>query len=74
MPFLRIVPTNGVDASNVAAWLEAGSFAAGFVSALFDQADLDTGRFERVEERGRAILAAAGAPARRSGPAAVPAR
>ncbi|HWM87850.1 MAG TPA: keto-deoxy-phosphogluconate aldolase [Kofleriaceae bacterium] len=55
LPFLRIVPTNGVDAGNAAAYLEAGSFAIGMVKSLFDPADMKEGRFERVEERARAI-------------------
>ena len=35
MPFLRIVPTAGVDQSNAAAYLAAGAFAVGFVAAFF---------------------------------------
>ena len=58
LPFLKIVPTNGVDAANARAWLDAGAFAVGFTHALFDAADLAAGRFERIEERARALLAA----------------
>ena len=58
MPFLRIVPTNGIDATNARAWLEAGAFAVGFTQALFDPAELAAGRFDRIEERARALLAA----------------
>lgn len=58
MPFLRIVPTHGVDAGNAAAHLAAGAFALGFVAPLFDATELAEGRFDRVEERGREILAA----------------
>jgi len=58
MPFLRLVPTNSVDAGNVRAWLDAGAFAVGFTQALFDPAELAGGRYERVEERARALLAA----------------
>ncbi|MHC4218444.1 MAG: bifunctional 4-hydroxy-2-oxoglutarate aldolase/2-dehydro-3-deoxy-phosphogluconate aldolase [Planctomycetota bacterium] len=58
MPFLRIVPTSGVDESNAAAYLEAGSFAVGFVAPLFDPEDMAAGRFDRIEQRGRALLAA----------------
>lgn len=58
MPFLRIVPTSGVDESNAAAYLEAGSFAVGFVASLFDPGDLAAGRYDRVEERARGLLAA----------------
>lgn len=60
MPFLRIVPTSGVDASNAAAWFAAGAFAVGFVAPLFDAADLAAGRFDAIERRGRDLLAACG--------------
>ena len=58
MPFLRIVPTSGVDESNAAAYLQAGAFAVGFVTSLFDPEDLAAGRFDRVEQRARSLLAA----------------
>ena len=60
LPFLRIVPTNGVDANNAAACLEAGAFAVGFTTALFDADDIAQHRFERIEERARGLLAALG--------------
>jgi 2-dehydro-3-deoxyphosphogluconate aldolase / (4S)-4-hydroxy-2-oxoglutarate aldolase len=56
MPFLKIVPTHGVDASNAAAYLKAGSFAVGFVNTLFDPADMAAGRFDRIEQRARTLL------------------
>ena len=59
LPFLKVVPTNGVDADNVAAWLEAGAWAAGFTKPLFDPDDLAAGRYDRIEERARTILARA---------------
>ncbi|MHC4991652.1 MAG: bifunctional 4-hydroxy-2-oxoglutarate aldolase/2-dehydro-3-deoxy-phosphogluconate aldolase, partial [Planctomycetota bacterium] len=46
MPFLRIVPTNGVDAANVGRFFEAGAFAVGFVAPLFDPEDMAEHRFE----------------------------
>lgn len=58
LPFLRIVPTNGVDAGNAAAYLEAGCFAVGMVASVFDPADMAAGRFDRIEERAREILRA----------------
>ena len=57
MPFLRVVPTNGVDAGNAQAWLDAGAFALGFTHALFVADELAAGAFDRVEERARALLA-----------------
>jgi len=62
MPFLRILPTNGVDATNAAAYLAAGAVAVGFVAALFQAEDLASGRFDRIEERAKALLAAVRAP------------
>jgi Entner-Doudoroff aldolase len=58
LPFLRLVPTHGIDAANAREWLAAGSFALGFTHALFDAADLAAGRFDRIEERARGLLAA----------------
>jgi 2-dehydro-3-deoxyphosphogluconate aldolase/(4S)-4-hydroxy-2-oxoglutarate aldolase len=58
LPFLRVVPTNGVDRANVSEWLAAGAVAVGFTNALFDSGELNAGRFDRVEERGRALRAA----------------
>ncbi len=58
MPFLRIVPTSGVDASNAAAYLAAGAFAVGFVAPLFDADEIESGRFDLVEQRARTLLEA----------------
>jgi len=58
LPFLKIVPTHAIDASNARAWLDAGSHAVGFTQSLFDAGEIMAGRFDRVEERARALLAA----------------
>ncbi len=58
LPFLKIVPTHGVDATNARAWLDAGCHAVGFTHALFEADDLRVGRFDRIEERARTLLAA----------------
>lgn len=58
MPFLKIVPTNGVTAENAPAYLRAGSFAVGFVAAVFDAEDVNAGRWERIEQKSREALAA----------------
>jgi len=58
LPFLKIVPTQGVDATNARAWLDAGAFAVGFTHALFEADDLKAGRFDRIEERARIFVAA----------------
>lgn len=56
MPFLRLVPTNGVDAGNVGAFLEAGAWAVGFVAALFDPEDMRAGAYDRIRDRARQLL------------------
>jgi len=61
LPFLRIVPTNGVDAANLAAWLDAGAWAAGVLRAIFDPDDLAQERYDRIEARARTMRAAAAA-------------
>ena len=58
MPFLRIVPTNGVDAANLADWLDAGAYGAGFVTALFDPVAMRAGDLSVIDRNARAILAA----------------
>jgi Entner-Doudoroff aldolase len=58
MPFLRIVPTSGVDETNAAAYLEAGAFAVGFVAPIFNPDDMAAGDFDRIEGRARLMLAA----------------
>jgi Entner-Doudoroff aldolase len=58
LPFLRIVPTNDVDASNAAAYLRAGAFAVGLGNKLFLTDELREGRFDQVEQRARQVLAA----------------
>jgi len=58
LPFLKIVPTNGVNRENVSAWLSAGAYALGFVAPLFDAAEVLAGDVGRIEARGRALLEA----------------
>jgi 2-dehydro-3-deoxyphosphogluconate aldolase/(4S)-4-hydroxy-2-oxoglutarate aldolase len=58
MPFLKIVPTNGVDQHNAGEWIAAGAFAAGFVAPLFAPADIAAGHWDAIEERARLCLAA----------------
>ena len=58
LPFLRIVPTHGVDADNAGAWLRAGAHALGFVAPLFDAQEVLSGQAERIEARARTLLAA----------------
>jgi len=58
MPFLKIVPTNGVDEHNAGEWIAAGAFAAGFVAPLFQAGDISAGLWDAIEERARRCLAA----------------
>ena len=61
LPFLNIVPTNGCDADNARAWLDAGAHALGFVAPLFDAAEVLAGETDKVEARARALLEAVSA-------------
>jgi len=58
MPYLNIVPTNGVDQHNAGEWIAAGVFAVGFVAPLFVPEDIAAGRWDAIEERSRQCLAA----------------
>jgi Entner-Doudoroff aldolase len=58
LPFLKIVPTAGVDESNAKAQLSAGAFAVGFVSSLFPAELLAKGDWTGIEERARRLRAA----------------
>ena len=56
LPFLKVVPTNGVDLDNADDWLASGAWALGFVASLFQADDMRLGRFDRIEARAREIL------------------
>ena len=58
LPFLNIVPTSGVDENNVADYLNAGAFAAGFVAPLFIPEALARGDFEAIRKRAELLLQA----------------
>ena len=58
LPFLRLVPTNGVDETNVAEVLAAGAYAVGFVAPLFNAAELESRNWELVRRRAQRLLAA----------------
>ena len=51
MPYLKIVPTNGVDEHNAADWLRAGCFGVGFVAPLFVAEDIAESRWDEIEAR-----------------------
>jgi len=58
MPFLRVIPTNGVEVENAADWLAAGAFAVGCVRALFPPEELAARAWDSIERRARSLLAA----------------
>lgn len=58
LPFLRVVPTNGVDEGNARTWLEAGAFALGFAAVLFPPEDLEAAAFDRIAARATRLVAA----------------
>ncbi len=67
MPFLKIHPTNGVDMTNAAAYIEAGAFSLGFVRVLFDPVDVAEQNWDKIRERGvklRELVLAAKRPER----------
>lgn len=59
MPWLKIVPTNGVDEHNATEWLASGCWSVGFVATLFTPDDLRAGRWDAIEARARRCVAAA---------------
>ena len=58
MPFLKIVPTQGVDGANAAEWIAAGCLAVGTGAYLFPPEALAARDFDVVEERARTLLGA----------------
>jgi 2-dehydro-3-deoxyphosphogluconate aldolase/(4S)-4-hydroxy-2-oxoglutarate aldolase len=58
LPFLRLMPTGGVDESNLPAYLQAGAFALGLGGSLVDRAGAAAGRWDLIEERARRVAAA----------------
>ncbi|PRQ04468.1 KHG/KDPG aldolase [Enhygromyxa salina] len=61
LPFLKVVPTNGIDVDNLDQWFAAGAWAGGFVASLFG-ADVDAGNWSAIEARARAIVERAATP------------
>ncbi len=57
LPFLKIIPTSGVDLHNAADFLAAGAYAIGFVAPLFSPEDVEAERWDVIEERARQMLA-----------------
>jgi 2-dehydro-3-deoxyphosphogluconate aldolase/(4S)-4-hydroxy-2-oxoglutarate aldolase len=58
-PGLRVVPTGGVDSTNVAAWLAAGALAVGAGGELCPPQAIAAGRWDQLTEAAERFLAAA---------------
>jgi len=58
LPFLRMMPTGGVDEANLFAWLDAGAVAVGLGGSLADRKTVAAGAFGTVEERARRVAQA----------------
>ena len=59
LPHLQIVPTGGVDADNVADWLQAGCAAVGAGSSLVSAKILSEGAWSELTQRATAFVKAA---------------
>lgn len=55
LPWLEVVPTNGVELDNAAAWLDAGAIAIGLVGDVFRKPWLASKDAAAIEARTRAI-------------------
>lgn len=58
MPFLRLMPTGGVEAENVGEWLRAGAFAVGAGSSLVPKRAVADGDWAEITARARTFRAA----------------
>lgn len=58
MPFLRIMPTNGVHAGNARGVLQAGAVGVGFTTPLFEPGHVAAGDLTSIGERALGLLAA----------------
>jgi 2-dehydro-3-deoxyphosphogluconate aldolase/(4S)-4-hydroxy-2-oxoglutarate aldolase len=58
MPFLRIVPTGGVSAANVADWVKAGAVAVAAGGQLVDPALIAAGAWDELTARARTLVEA----------------
>lgn len=56
MPFLKLVPTGGIDASNIATYLKAGAFAVGVGGALVDREIVARRDWAGLTARARALV------------------
>jgi 2-dehydro-3-deoxyphosphogluconate aldolase / (4S)-4-hydroxy-2-oxoglutarate aldolase len=55
-PWVKLVPTGGIDTGNAADFLKAGAYCLGVGGFLFPKKAVSGGRYEELTERARAIL------------------
>lgn len=55
LPFLRLMPTGGVDEKNITAWLDAGAAAVGLGGSLVDRQSAAGSDWATIETRARRI-------------------
>ncbi len=55
LPFLRLMPTGGVDEKNLTTWLDAGACAVGLGGSLLPKHAMKAGDWGQVEARARQI-------------------
>jgi 2-dehydro-3-deoxyphosphogluconate aldolase / (4S)-4-hydroxy-2-oxoglutarate aldolase len=58
LPQIPIMPTSGVDASNVAEWFRAGAVAVGAVSSVLDPDLIRNGDWDEITRRAHEFMAA----------------
>ena len=58
LPHIPIMPTSGVDASNVAEWFSAGAVAVGAVSSVLDPVLIRNGDWSELTKRAEGFIAA----------------
>lgn len=56
LPFLKVVPTNGIDLDNMEQWFNAGAHGGGFVASLFAPSDMASANWDAIEARAHAIV------------------
>ena len=55
LPFLRVVPTNGVFLENIGDWIRAGAWSVGMTTGLFDPDDMAARNLRAIEGRAAAL-------------------
>ena len=56
MPFLRLIPTNGVTLDNMKEFFDAGVKAVGLGTPLVSEDDVANGRFAEIEQRAKRAI------------------